>query len=223
MGNNLLLISALFVAQTLQAGILSPKTTFSDMRGTKGTVICFHGSGGSSKGWTKDDDNGDYVKALIASGFSVVAPSSKGRGWNNTNSNRNVDIKALDKTLKDLKARPPYFLVGHSNGGGFVTRYAVYGAYKPKAVQYSNSSGIERLLKSSAYTVPSYFFYSPDDPVVNYKDVEDALNILNQRDVPIEWEDITLLYEYGWGYKSYHEFVDVSEYVIPWFLSFLQP
>jgi pimeloyl-ACP methyl ester carboxylesterase len=193
--------------------------TYSDTRGKKGTVICFHGNGGSGSAWSKaSNSKGSFCDALIAAGFSVVCPTAKNDKWDATNSPKNPDIEAVNRVLKHLNVKRPFFLIGHSNGGGFVSRFAVYSGNTISAVQYSNSSGIQNLLEDKKYKVPSRFAFSQADPVSAYSDIVEGMGELIERGIEVEPEDLTAIYAAG-GYKNDHEFVDTAINTIDFFLN----
>lgn len=192
---------------------------YSDMEGEAGTVVCFHGAGGNGYAWANaDSDKGRFTAALIAQGFSVVCPTARDDQWNDLSGSGNRDIQNVNRILDRLEARRPFFLVGHSNGGGFVTRFSAFGDIRPVAVQYSNASGIENVLKTKNYTPPSLFCYSPGDPVVDVRDVQKAVQTLQKRRLTVEARDLSAIYAAG-GYAHQHEFVNTAATSGPWFLA----
>ena len=191
----------------------------SDMSGDLGTVLCFHGGQGNGFRWADlDNDKGRFAAALVAQGFSVVCPTARDEMWSTENKSGNKDVQNVNRILKQLNAHRPYFLVGHSNGGGFACRYAAFGDIKPVAVQYSNSFGILEILKSKNYEIPSLFNYSPNDPSVDAQKVAEAVSILQRRRVTVEANDLSAYYAAG-GYEHEHEFVNTAATSGPWFLA----
>lgn len=191
---------------------------YSDMEGEAGTVVCFHGNGGNGYAWADSGtDKGAFTEALIERGFSVVCPTARDDTWNDWSGSGNRDIQNVNRILDRLAARRPFFLVGHSNGGGFATRYAVFGNIRPSAIQYSNASGIENILKTGNYTFPTLFNYSPNDPIVAVKDVRQAVTTLTKRRQTVSAQDLSARYAAG-GYAHEHEFVNTADTSGPWFL-----
>jgi hypothetical protein len=189
---------------------------YSNLVGQLGTVICFHGAGGSGEAWGKKD-KGKFTESLAKAGLSFICPPSISDKWNTTNSIGNPDIVAVLSIIKQLKAKGPFFLVGHSNGGAFVSRFALYSGMTFSGVQYSNAKGVQEILASAFYKVKTLFCYSVKDPIVSYQGVLYSINILKGKMVP--YQSVELSKEYAQGdYRDEHEFLDTSKVSIPFFL-----
>lgn len=186
--------------------------------GGKGVVLCFHGSGGSASGWTSGDKKA-FVERLAALDYSFICPTSLDRSakqWNSTNTSTNADVINVDGILNALAipVSAPLYLVGHSNGGGFVSRYAVFSARKNSvaAAQYSNSSGIHQILSNSAYRIPSLFNFADCDPLVDASGVRKSMSLLSAKSPVVRQfgNDLDAVYSSG-RYGSCHEFVDTAD------------
>ena len=187
--------------------------TLYDLTGTKGTVICFHGKNmwGDVRGW-KNGEQAAFLLGLKEAGLSYVVPPSAQGKWNEQESARNPDIMSVDKVAKDLGAKPPYYLVGVSNGGGFATKYAIYGAFKPNAVQYSISGGTGPLLRDAKYVFPSIFCYSQKDPSIRYSRLRRVMDALIARGIPVAENDLTAMV------GKEHKFINTAPYTSAQFL-----
>ncbi|MCR9203188.1 MAG: hypothetical protein NXH75_01325 [Halobacteriovoraceae bacterium] len=112
------------------------------------------------------------------------------------------------------------FLVGHSNGGGFVSRYTVFSNRNKmvKAVHYANSSGLEPILKNNRYKAPTYFGYAFCDSVVNYRTIQENTTLLRRK---LGWRKVRTKQQdylvYWRRLNSCHEFVNVSGSVLNFF------
>lgn len=190
-----------------------------NMDGDLGTVICFHGGQGNGFRWANiDNDKGRFAAALVEQGFSVVCPTAQDESWSNVNKSGNKDVQNVNKILKRLEARRPFFLVGHSNGGGFAARFAALGDIRPVAVQFSNSFGITEILKTKNYKSASLFNYSPNDPSIEERRVFESVAALKKRGLTAQLNDVSAFYAAG-GYEHEHEFVNTADTSGPWFLS----
>lgn len=195
-------------------------SVISDLGGTKGTVVCFHGhnADGSAAVWGQPGDNGDFVRDLRQAGFSYICPPSKEGMWSDVNDASNPDILAVQSIINSFPNAPrPFYFVGHSNGGGFVTRMAVYSSIKPAAVQYSNSFGITGMMSRSGYSFPSLFCFSQKDPTVDYARVLESIQALVGRKIFVATNDLTGQYASG---RSNHEFLNTSSFTATQFSKF---
>ncbi len=184
--------------------------------GTKGVIVCFHGAGGSADGWTKNEKLA-FLEDMRKNNYSFVCPTSLNQvdgQWANTNGEDNVDVVNVDALLANLQISPqqPLFLAGHSNGGGFTTRFAAYSERKAqiKAVNLSNASGIVPIVTSTLYNVPTIFNFSTCDALIDEVDVLRNSNALNNKtpSVPTILNDVTA--NYSGGDPNCHEFINVS-------------
>ncbi len=194
--------------------------------GSKGVIVCFHGAGGSADGWTKTEKLA-YLEDMRKNNYSFVCPSSLNQvdgQWSVTNSTANVDVINVDALLTHfaVPAQQPLFVIGHSNGGGFTSRYAVYSARKAqiKAVQISNAAGLGQILSSNLYNVPTIFNYATCDAFINEVDVQNNAAVLNNKTPPVPTilNDMTL--NYSGGDTNCHEFLNASSTVLSMFDSF---
>lgn len=179
------------------------------------TVICFHGNGDGGQWRDPKSEAGQFVADLRERGYLVIIADSRKRAWCATNSKNNPDIRATLAEVARQGAKPPFYLVGHSNGGGMVSRFAVYSGLEIAAVQYSNASGIRDVLASEAYLVPSLFCYSSKDRIVSQADIFDAARLLISRGITAELEEVTANQKSG--RKSDHAFRNTSAATIEFF------
>lgn len=185
--------------------------------GSRGVILCFHGTNGSADGWTKTEKK-VFLDQMAKFNFSFVCPTSLDRAkkqWNAQNSSDNSDIRNVEAILRALKVpvSMPLYLVGHSNGGGFVTRFAFYSSRSRyiRATQYSNSSGIQQILSHASYRVPALFNFSDCDPVVDANKVRQSAKILasKQSSVRSSLNDLDDVYAQG-NHNHCHEFVNTA-------------
>ncbi len=191
--------------------------TYYSFKNTKGIVLCLHGTGGSAQGWTSGDKVA-FLNNLSNQGYGFVCPTSVDRTtkqWSATNTSSNADVQNIDTLLFHLgfPSNIKLFPVGHSNGGGFVSRYSVFSLRSSAiaAVQYSNSSGINAILTDPAYTYPSLFSYADCDPLVNATDVRNNQMALTSKAPPVTVldHDIDAVYSAG-NYSDCHEFANTG-------------
>lgn len=133
-----------------------------------------------------------------------------------------LNVVNVDTILTDLNVPggTPLYLVGHSNGGQFTSRYGIFSSRETavRAVQISNAFGVTEILNSAAYTLPSLFAYADCDQITDAADVRNSISILNEKipPVPAVDNDIDHIYTKE-SYGSCHEFVDVSSTTIRFF------
>ncbi len=159
-----------------------------NLEGKKGLVLCFHGSGGSATGWINQAEKKMYLENLQDNGISFVCPTSKNRKskrWDTRSIMNNQDVERVDDLLARLGVSPneKIFLSGHSNGGGFVSFYSILStrSNKIKGAHYSNASGMTKIIERSVYTTKSLFSYAKCDPILDYRKIEDNIDILKKR------------------------------------------
>ena len=182
-------------------------------------LLCFHGAGGSAAGWTRGN-KATFVRAAFDAGYSVVCPTSLDRSegkWSNENTRENPDALAVERLLAqlDLAARPR-FVVGHSNGGAFASRFALLASTKPVATQYSNASGVSAFIRNPSYDVPSRFSYADCDARVESADVLENARFLELGGVFVERESLDDLYAAA-GDQTCHSFLDTSATTLAFF------
>lgn len=196
--------------------------TYYDVSGTAGTVLCFHGAGGSGQNWMEEGrEKAQFVADLRTAGFSFICPTAKASNgkWNDTNSTKNKDVEAVSQLIRDLLARGPFFAVGHSNGGGFVPRFAVWGNRELAAVQLSNSPGVQQILALPQYFAPTAFCFSQNDPNVDFGKVAASAATLASRGVTVQENDLTAAYAAG-GYMHDHQFMNTASTTAAFFGNF---
>lgn len=201
--------------------------TYYNFKNTKGIVLCFHGTGGSAQGWTAGDKL-SFLNYLLNQGYGFICPTSLDRTnkqWSNTNSSSNPDVINIDFLIfhLGLPSNVKLFLVGHSNGGGFVSRFSVFSSRKSfiSAVQYSNSSGLNAILTDVSYIFPSFFSYADCDPIVDATEVRNNQMALTSKVPPVVIfdNDIDNVYAAG-SYSDCHEFVSTAALTTNFFNSY---
>lgn len=157
------------------------------IQNTKGIILCFHGSGGSANGWTSGE-NFEFLDEMNKKGYGFICPTSLNRidrMWSADNTSSNEDAVNVDNILThfNISTNIDIFLVGHSNGGGFTSRYAVFSSRGAsiKGVQLSNASGLAQIMSNSLYTYPTLFNYAECDQVVDFNQVVSNINLLNTK------------------------------------------
>ncbi len=143
--------------------------TFYYTGGKKGVLLCFHGAGGSAKGWTRGE-NYNYLMHFKNKGYSFICPSSKTKQWST------YDIKKVNDILNKLKipAHKKLFVVGHSNGGGFASKYIAFSKRKFGAVHFANSTGASPIVHNSNWKTPTFYSYAQCDKVVPVQKVNQS-------------------------------------------------
>lgn len=191
---------------------------FYALGGTKGTVLCFHGAGGRGGAW-KNGEKRMLLDSLIARGYSVVCPTSVDRTteqWSPDNTSSNPDVVNVDGVLADLgiPANTKLFVIGHSNGGGFTSRFALASTRRSviRAIQLSNASGLGPAMKLDAYVYPTLFNYADCDPIVDAVDVRANQQTLAMKSpaVPYIDNDLDALYSAG-TFQTCHEFASTPQ------------
>lgn len=181
-----------------------------------GTVLCIPGTGSGPKWTGTRTPAGKFVAVLRGRGCIVVVAKSTARKWSAKNSAANPDIKATLALLKSQGAKGPFYLVGHSAGGAFASRFAVFSGLQVVAVQYSNASGAEKILEHEAYTPRSLFCYSLADPYAPASKVLASIKILATRGATVETRDLTHDYDQP-DPEKHHEFFNTSETTLSFF------
>lgn len=197
-----------------------------DLSWDKWLIICFHGHGWNGENWEENEQNALYLENMKQAWFSYLCPTSidrKKKQWSNDGTKSNPDVLNVDAFLNDLHIPSdfPLFVMGHSNGGGFVGRYALLSQRTKQiaAVQYSNASGLGPAFSYRSYTFPSAFFYAVCDDIVQKDGVEKNIEIAKKE----LWATNVLAQKLDTQYYLYnkrencHQFLDVSKYVIPFF------
>lgn len=197
---------------------------YSSVAASGPVLLCFHGSGGGAVGWTRGD-RAALVSAMRAAGYSIVCPTSLDRvdaHWSPVNGATNPDVSNVDALLDTLGIAPgrPLFLVGHSNGGGFTTRYALLSSRRGAlvAIQNSNAAGLTSALAMDAYTFPTLFAYAECDMFVLPSVVRRSIATLMGRGIPVREHLLDDLYAAG-DYDNCHEFADTSAVTVAFFAS----
>ncbi len=200
--------------------------------GEKGVILCFHGTGGSAEGWTKDDKL-NLLNDMKQSGYSFICPSSVNRGdgtsqnpsgWDPLNTAANPDVLNVDGLLNYFKINDttPLFIVGHSNGVGFTSRYAVLSTFQDqiKAVQLSNATGITSIIAKPEYTFPSLFNYATCDGTYDKPTYDANAAALNSKTPPVPYlmNNITARYI---DPNQCHDFMNTSPTTLSFFDRFL--
>lgn len=190
---------------------------FYDVSGPEALVLCFHGSGGSAEGWTTGDKHSMLLE-LRAIGYSFVCPTSQDQEraqWSSVNTKSNPDVNNIDSLLETLgvDTSRALFLLGHSNGGGFTSRFALLSerTTEVSAIQLSNAAGIAAAMARDEYRFPTMFAYAICDHVVSSVDVLANRDLLISKQPSVDVLDHPLdeVYENG-DYEHCHKFVDTS-------------
>lgn len=197
--------------------------TYQYLGGTKGLILCFHGRGGSAAGWSRGE-NFKYLNTLRRNGYSFICPTSKNRKskvWDNRNNHTNRDIRNVESLLKALKVHPfmPIYLVGHSNGGSMVSRFAAFSRKHGDfvvAAHLSSSPGITAIQQSRFYDIPTLFTYGQCDQVVNFRTVEQNAEMLKKDRVFVWSKKLDRRYRDKRS-RTCHEFLNTSRRAISFF------
>ncbi len=164
-------------------------------------------------------DKRDLIDALIARGDSIVCPTSVDRvtkQWSADNTTANPDVTNIDGLLTTLgvASSSPLFLIGHSDGGGFTSRFALRSQRVTaiRAIQISNAAGITQALQLDAYRFPTLFNYADCDPIVDASQVRANIALLASKALPVPVGDNDLDAAYAAGtYASCHELVSTPD------------
>ena len=175
--------------------------TYLYLGGRNGLLLCFHGRGGSAQGWTKGDKR-KYLSYFQRMGYSFICPSSSSKQWQNS------DVKKVNALLNGLGISKNHkiFIVGHSNGGGFASKFAATSRRNIQAIHFANASGVEQILGNRKWKFPIYYSYAKCDKVVNHKKIE---NSYRKAKVKKSATVLDLFYHLKKD-KKCHEFINVS-------------
>ncbi len=185
-----------------------------DLGGWRGTVVCFHGANAPGEGgaiglWGEPGTpNNLFMRFFKRKGWSYVAPPSADRTWSDIEGPHNPDVAYVDAILSELGAPPPYFFVGHSNGGEFAIRMARYGYHKPAVIQLANSYGVWDILQSHDFRIPVIFSYSYADKVIGVEAVYGSMWLVESKGDEISEQDVTE--DYDERDTLYHEFINTA-------------
>lgn len=211
-----LFVAVFFSAPTFSATRQENAPSYiSNLTGSRGIVLCFHGHGGNGAYWGTGERKA-YLGVMLANGFSYICPSSVDRRdakWSSVNNASNPDVKNVDSILNALRisSAMPIFLVGHSNGGGFIGRYAMFSSRvnQIKALQYQNASGLPPILSHEGYKTPSLFVGAKCDRVVEYDKITKSMSILDAK-VPDVRHELFLLDDFYPVGSNCHPFLSQS-------------
>ena len=195
---------------------------YSYLDGDQGLILCFHGTFGSAAGWSNaNTEKNDFLQDLAKIGWSFLCPTSLDRDikqWNPTNNSTNLDVINVENILEKLKisVNIPLLIVGHSNGGGFSSRYAVFATkfINIQAIQFSNSTGLRRILEDPSYNYPTLFNYTERDDIVDSLRVRENFEVLNLK-LPnmVIQNQLDAQYE-ARGLTNFHEFLNTSDKIL---------
>ena len=216
--------------------------TYYYLGGERGTVVCLHGAGGSAASWaTPSGTRQDFLRDLADAGYSFVCPSSRDRGgpvrpaqWSADNTALNPDVVQVDQLLSALGRAPAVgetgrlFVVGHSNGGGFGSRWAALSMYSTsvRAIQYSSAAGVTAIVTNPGYRTPSLYTYSRLDSIGRPDRIETHLANLAERDVDHVAVDVTPYHQ--WQNEDptptdYHAFWNSAAVTVRFFGQYARP
>lgn len=206
--------------------------TYYNLAGSKGLVLCFHGNAsdnsiwGGAAAWTSGERK-VMVDELSRAGYQFVCPSAlnmQTKQWNAKNDAENADVQNVDAILDyiGVSQNTPVFLIGHSNGGGFTSRYVAFSSRSEAiaAVQLSNSSGLGGIMQDSVYQVPTLFAYAQCDAVVDFREVEANLKLLSNKGVEtlgLKLDHTYLNYTGSTKSTQCHEFVSTHKETLNFF------
>lgn len=119
-----------------------------------GIIFLFHGRGGSATGWINENktDQLDLIYRLVNRNYAIIVPESLDRinkkwdgEWVLEN---NIDIQHIEYIINNLTTRGlidiniPYFGLGMSNGGGFVSKISAYHDFAAQTIFCSGGTPI---------------------------------------------------------------------------------
>lgn len=190
---------------------MSQDRTVYSLDGWRGTIFCFHGANKDGRPFGRQGDQKLFLQDISKFGFCYVCPPSIKGTWNDTDSHENPDILVVEDMIAELRPILPFYMLGHSNGGGMVNRMVVFGKWSFMAVQYSNGSCVTELLQNPRYDVASIFAFSKQDPAIPYEETEEDMRVLRDRGIEVIAKDLTKKYQAG-GYQSHHQFLNTGKY-----------
>ncbi len=158
-----------------------------------------------------------------------VDPEGKRPGWNMTRLTDNQDIDFFDKMLKRVGEDPGYrkevFIMGHSNGGGFV--YTLWAA-RPDViagVASANAGGARRVTKP----LPAFIVIGEKDQLVDPKLQHSSLDALKRllRSTPEEGRKVGDQVRAYSGQAPLATFIYDGDHTfrgdsVPWMVKFFQ-
>ena len=140
-----------------------------------GVVFIFHGRGGSSANWLNENrtESLHFINLLARRGYGIIVCESLDRingEWDGNNVlENNTDIQNVEYIVNNFTSRglirklSPFFGLGMSLGGAFVSRASVYFDYSAQAIFCA--SGVSIIVRY--YTIPTYWNLAVNDHFPN--------------------------------------------------------
>lgn len=199
-----------------------------NLKGRKGLLICFHGTGGQAFYWKRKPEGRAFLEDAIKNGYSVLCPTSLNRSrkqWQVTRNGNNKDVKNIDSLLGYLNINrfQSLYLIGHSQGGAMVSQYTAFSKRKNriKAAQYTNAGGASPLFQQRSYDLPTIFQYAKCDKIVDVSRIERNIRTLERKLPRRKVESFTIDREY-FKRRIYacHEFLNFGPKTLRFFNKF---
>ena len=179
-------------------------------------LISKRGLEDSASGWAQGNKL-QFLSDLRTENYSYICPTSLDRAakqWNTGLTAGNVDVTNIDSLLSHFNIRTDmgFMLVGHSNGGGFTSRFAILSSHSSQiqAIQVSNSSGLAQVLSDASYRFPTLFNFSTCDAFIDEATVQQNRTTLNSKQPPVMNAENDVTAAYAGGDPQCHEFINTS-------------
>lgn len=199
-----------------------------NLNGSKGLLMCFHGTGGKAFNWKEKPEGRAFLEAAIKNGYSILCPTSLNRRtkqWQITRNGNNQDVKNVDALLDYLKVsrHKRLFIMGHSQGSAMVSQYTAFSerSSKVKAAQYTNAGGATPLFQLKSYKLPTIFQYAKCDRISDVAKIEKNIRILKRQLPSSKLASFTIDHEYRKRrIFACHEFLNFSPKTLQFFNKF---
>ena len=201
--------------------------------GSNKVILYFHGNNGSSS--LCDSNRTNEINSFLKNMYRATSGAEKGFGWicadssdrvekwwSTVNSSSNPDVVNLEKILakEGYNETSQIYMIGHSNGGGFVSQMNTYTRLKNiRAVALAHSAaaggGGKSEVCTTGWVTPTFITGSSKDGIVDWDDLVRMFDCLQAKGVPTQLDNDTALQPAG---KRDHAFLDRSELIAPfWF------
>lgn len=192
-------------------------------RESKKVILYFHGHNGSSSlcDSKRENQQTQFLANMYKEGFGWICADSSDRvekWWSVVNSSSNPDVVNLEQILakEGYDATAQIYMIGHSNGGGFVSQMNTYTKLKNiRAVAFAHSAaaggGGSSEVCDRSWITPAFITGSDKDTVVPWSSLLKMFDCLQSKGVPTQLDNDAALQPPG----SNHNFLDRSDLIAP--------
>jgi hypothetical protein len=196
--------------------------------GSKKVILYFHGHNGSSSlcDSGRKNQQTQFLANMYKKGFGWICADSSDRvekWWSVVNSSSNPDVVNLEQILEKegYDSTAQIYLIGHSNGGGFVSQMNTYTKLTNiRAVAFAHSAAAGGGGRSEVcdrnWVTPAFINGSDKDTVVPWSSLVNMFDCLQSKGVPTQLDNDAALQAPG----SHHNFLDRSALIAPFWLKY---